>query len=60
MNKAFMHKVINNGVVDTRKYRYIYEIVGKRGIIKRLALSDLDTTEALTGWMVVRVVWASL
>lgn len=60
MTKAFMHKVINNGVVDTRKYRYRLVTTNNRGIIERIALNNLDTTAAINAWERVRVVWATL
>lgn len=42
--------------VDTKKYRYIYESIANQGIaiIKRLPISELDTTDSITGWETVR------
>ena len=54
MTKAFMERVKNERVVDTRKYRYILDgTVGKTPCIKRLPISDLGTTAAIDGWEVV-------
>ena len=54
MTKAFMERVKNERVVDTRKYRYILDdTVGKTPCIKRLPKIDLDTTAAIDGWETV-------
>lgn len=50
MSKAFEQKVINEGIVDTKKYRYTYSM----GKIKRIELDKLDTTAALTDWQIVK------
>ena len=45
MKKTFMEKVINEGTVDTQKYRYRCIENGNGGYtIKRIAISMLDTT----------------
>lgn len=46
MKKDFIGKVISDGIVDTRKYRYIVN----DGKIMRLPIKDLDTTVAINGW----------
>ena len=54
MTKAFIERVRNERVVDTRKYRYALDgVVGKTPCIKRLPINDLDTTAAIDGWAVV-------
>lgn len=54
MKKEFFEKVIRQGIVDTKKYRYKYS--EDDGTVKRLPLADLDTTEALRGWETVHAV----
>ena len=54
MTKAFMERVKNERIVDTRKYSYIHDdVVGKTPCIKRLPKIDLDTTAAIDGWETV-------
>lgn len=54
MTKAFIERVKNEKVVDTREYRYIFDApVDKTPCIKRLPKIDLDTTAAIDGWEVV-------
>ena len=62
MTKTFMKKVINEGTVDTEKYRYRC-IENENGgyIIKRIAKNMLDTTATCSdksdanpgGWEIV-------
>ena len=47
----FLEKVKRDGIVDTRKYRYVVD--SAQGVIKRLPIEYLDTTLALTEWEVV-------
>ena len=49
MKKEFIEKVLRDGIVDTKKYRYTL----KDGNIMRLLLIYLDTTEAIDSWEVV-------
>lgn len=56
MTQDFKQRVIREGVVDTDKYRYLYEVDNKGARIKRIALDLLDTTAARDGWEVVEVV----
>lgn len=54
MTKALIERVKNERVVDTRKYRYVFDdAVGKTPCIKRLPRIDLDTTAAIDGWETV-------
>lgn len=51
MTKHFFERVKNERLVDTRKYRYIV----KDGKIMRLPKIDLNTTAAIDGWEVVKI-----
>lgn len=51
MTKQFLKRVVNESIVDTRKYRYIYNT--GNGNIERLSLEKLNTTDSLTDWEVV-------
>lgn len=54
MTNAFINRLLREGVVDTRKYRYVLEDHGNGGyIVKRLPIILLDTTGALTEWETV-------
>lgn len=65
MTKQFVEKVIRNGIVDTKKYRYTtkevnYYSEAKDAYIQelhvvRLPLDLLDTTAALTEWETVYI-----
>lgn len=60
MTKAFENKVIRYGVIDTAKYRYIIrERYGLENVtrgIYRLPIASLDTTDAVDGWELVKLV----
>lgn len=57
MTKKFEKKIIRQGAVDTKKYRYIYyEDISQGAQIKRLPLDALDTTAAIDGWETVKVI----
>lgn len=56
MTTNFEQRVIREGIVDTRKYRYICKDYADRREIKRLPIDDLDTTAALDGWETVKVI----
>lgn len=51
--KEFLNRVLHEGVVDTRKYRYIVIESGADIVVKRLPIEDLNTTEAIDGWETV-------
>ncbi len=53
--KKFEERVIREGIVDTRQYRYMYK-VGFNAKIIRIELSKLDTTDAIGGWELVKFV----
>lgn len=46
MTIRFKSRILREGIVDTRKYRYVY----RDGKIYRIELSKLDTTAAIDGW----------
>lgn len=50
MKKEFLNRVLHEGVVDTRKYRYIVNDSGADIVVRRLPIEDLDTTAAIDGW----------
>lgn len=54
MKKEFENKVINLGIYDTKKYRYVYKAYPDRGEIQRLPIKNLDTTACLDGWEIVK------
>ena len=56
MKKEFIDKVIKNGVVDTKKYRYIYSVSAEKAEIRRIAIDLLDTTATINSWEVVKVI----
>lgn len=51
MKRQFLQRVINESIIDTRKYRYTYN--AGNGNIERLPLEKLNTTYALTDWEVL-------
>lgn len=56
MTKMFRAKVLQNGTVDTKTYRYrVFECVD-HGEIRRVRIEYLGTTAALDGWETVEVV----
>lgn len=60
MKKDFIDRVIREGIVDTKAYRYIRKDVNNATEqwmeIRRLPLSALDTTAAIDGWETVQVI----
>ena len=56
MNTKFIDKVIREGVVDTKAYRYVYRVDKTRAVVERLPINQLDTTAALEPWEVVDVI----
>lgn len=56
MTKAFESKVIREGIVDTKAYRYIYKMFADHGEIRRIKIELLDTTAAIDGWETVKVI----
>lgn len=56
MTKMFREKVLQNGTVDTKAYRYRFVECGDHGEIRRIRLEYLDTTAALDSWETVEVI----
>ncbi len=60
MTEKFMQKVLREGIVDTKKYRYVRrDVTGLKNQwieIRRLPIADLDTTAAIDGWETVLVI----
>lgn len=46
MTNNLKQRIIREGIVDTKTYRYIY----RDGAIYRLPIKYLDTTAAINGW----------
>lgn len=57
MTKTFIARVMLERIVDTRNYRYVakecYNSESNWLEIRRLNISDLDTTAAIDGWETV-------
>lgn len=51
MTNKFLRRVVDESIIDTRKYRYTYN--AGNGNIERLPLGKLNTTYPLTDWEVV-------
>lgn len=56
VSKKFIEKVIANGSVDTKSYRYIVKDLPDRQEVRRLPICQLDTTAAIDGWETVWVI----
>lgn len=56
MKKRFENKVIRHGMVDTKKYRYILRTTFNGDVIERIPIEYLDTTMAINGWEIVKVI----
>lgn len=54
--RAFVDRVIRDGVVDTAKYRYRAMEYADRIEVQRLERIELDTTYAIDGWETVAVI----
>lgn len=51
MTNRFLRRVVDESIIDTRKYRYTYN--AGNGNIERLPLEKLNTTGSITDWEVV-------
>lgn len=51
MTNKFLRRVVNESIIDTRKYRYTYN--AGNGNIERLPLDKLDTTKVLMSCEVI-------
>lgn len=56
MTKMLHEKVLQNGTVDTKTYRYRFVECGDHGEIRRVRVEYLGTTAALDGWETVEVI----
>lgn len=50
MKKEFRSRIENEGIIDTRKYRYIAKTTWIGLEIWRIRLDLLDTTAAIDNW----------
>lgn len=57
MKSEFIARVIREGMVDTRKYRYAHITGPDSSAIYRILLHKLDTTAALTDWELVYTIY---
>jgi hypothetical protein len=55
MKKELKERIIREGLVDTKNYRYVIKYLPDRAEIRRLSIADLDTTSAIDGWEIVEV-----
>lgn len=57
MKKDFVQRVLLEGIVDTKKYRYKtvyhYSSTEQHIEVKRLPIKDLGTTASIKGWVTV-------
>lgn len=51
MTESFKQKVIEHGIYDTQRYRWIYDI--NTNTIQRLPIEYLGTMRALSEWEIV-------
>lgn len=54
MTRKFIEKVRQQGIVDTRNYRYVYHVYASSAWVDRLPIARLDTTRAIDGWKTVK------
>lgn len=61
MTQAFVERIMRERTVDTERYRYIvteeHDAEKQWAKIKRLPISDLDTTKAIDGWETVKRIY---
>lgn len=53
MTEKFRKRVLNEIIVDTKKYRYINEKTMENDIIKRCPIKYIGTTKALDPWEII-------
>lgn len=56
MTKNFVNRVEKEYIVDTKNYRYKFETGNRGARILRISLDKLDTTAAINGWEVAKVI----
>jgi hypothetical protein len=61
MRKEFEAKLMQERIIDTKQYRYIvteeHDAEKQWAEIKRLPISDLDTTKAIDGWETIKRIY---
>lgn len=56
IRKSMISRIMEEGIVDTEKYRYIAKDCGDHLEIRRIELDKLDTTYAIDGWELVEMI----
>ena len=56
MTKEFREKILKNGTVDTKNYRYHVAQYPEHCEIRRIQLEYLDTTAAIDEWEIVEII----
>lgn len=61
MTKDFEARLMRERMIDTKKYRYIiteeHDTEKQWAEIKRLPISELDTTSAICGWETIKRIY---
>lgn len=61
MKKEFEAKLMQERIIDIKKYRYIvteeHDADRQWAEIKRLPISQLDTTKAIDGWETIKRIY---
>ena len=56
MTKTFREKILKNGTVNTKNYRYHVAQYPEHCEIRRIQLEYLDTTAAIDEWEIVEII----
>ena len=56
MKKELIDRIIREGIVDTKNYRYICKDYADRREIQRLPVEYIGTTLSLTEWETILVI----
>ena len=56
MTKTFREKILKNGTVDTKNYRYHVAQYPDHCEIRRIPLDYLNTTTAIDEWEIVEII----
>ena len=58
MTQQFFERLVRERIIDTKRYRYIiteeHDSDDQWMEIKRLPITDLDTTRAIDGWETIK------
>lgn len=61
MTQDFIKRIMHERIIDTKNYRYIvteeHDNENQWAEIKRLPISQLDTTAAIDGWKTVKRIY---